>query len=71
MTKKAYNEGVVLMRCPGCKNTHLIADNLDWFSEGKITIEDIMAKKGETVNVIDGNTFEYTLSTDDDKEKSS
>jgi len=59
MTKQAYNEGVVLMKCPGCQNIHLIADNLDWFCDGKINVEDILSKKGEDVRVINEGTFEF------------
>ena len=29
-TKHSYEKGVVLIICPGCKNKHLIADNLGW-----------------------------------------
>ncbi|KAH9479760.1 hypothetical protein JR316_0008355 [Psilocybe cubensis] len=53
-TKKAYEKGIVLVQCPGCKNRHLIADHLGWFKDstqgGKLrTVEDILKEKGETV----------------------
>ncbi|CAM9221029.1 unnamed protein product [Pylaiella littoralis] len=31
--KLSYEKGVVLARCPGCHNLHLIADRLGWFEE--------------------------------------
>lgn len=54
ISKLAYDKGVVIVRCDGCKNNHLIADNLGWFSEinKKINIEKIMELKGETVRKI-------------------
>ncbi|KAH9935989.1 DNL zinc finger-domain-containing protein [Epithele typhae] len=53
-TKRSYTKGIVMVECPGCKNRHLIADNLGWFKEstqdGKLkTVEDLMRAKGEKV----------------------
>ncbi|KAI9337398.1 DNL zinc finger-domain-containing protein [Zopfochytrium polystomum] len=50
MSKRAYETGVVIVQCDGCKSRHLIADHLGWFdtTQGKIgTIEDIMKRKAE------------------------
>ncbi|XP_063992913.1 DNL-type zinc finger protein-like [Diachasmimorpha longicaudata] len=63
MTKLAYQKGVVIIRCDGCKNNHLIADNLGWFGSiaTKRNIEKIMKDKGDTVkrlNVYGADAFE-------------
>ena len=58
MSRGAYEEGVVLVRCPGCKNQHLIADNLGWFDDERVNIEDIMREKGEEIKKINEWKFQ-------------
>ncbi|CAD5123847.1 DgyrCDS12153 [Dimorphilus gyrociliatus] len=48
-SKISYEKGVVIIKCPGCNNNHLIADNLGWFRDKKINIEDLMKEKGEDI----------------------
>ncbi|CAD6216136.1 GSCOCG00004352001-RA-CDS [Cotesia congregata] len=51
MSKLAYEKGIVIIRCDGCKNNHLIADNLGWFNgdRQKVNIEKLMQLNGEKV----------------------
>ena len=66
-TEQAYRNGVVLVRCPGCNNLHLIADRLGIFEDqgqgGKgWDIEKAMAKIGDNVKAVNNdNVLELTL----------
>ena len=45
-SKRAYENGVVIVQCPGCKRRHLLADRLGWFGEDG-SVEDILARHGQ------------------------
>jgi hypothetical protein len=46
VTKQAYYEGVVLARCPGCENLHLIADRMGWFEDGGVDVQQLLEREG-------------------------
>ncbi len=66
-TEQAYKHGVVLVKCPGCQNHHLIADRLGWFEDrgedGKgWDVEKLLAEVGENVKAVSGeDVLELTL----------
>jgi protein import protein ZIM17 len=61
-SKDSYQNGVVLVRCGGCNNLHLVADNLGWFRDGKTNIEDLMKEKGSSVTTnVNSETMEFQL----------
>jgi protein import protein ZIM17 len=68
-TEHAYRHGVVLVKCPGCQNLHLIADRLGWFEDMDDDFEAgwdietaVLAKTGQNVKAVTNDTvLELTL----------
>ena len=58
--RESYEKGVVVARCGGCNNLHLIADRLGWFGEPG-SIEDFLATRGEEVKKGSVDTLNLTL----------
>jgi len=62
-SKDAYEVGVVLIRCDGCDNLHLIADNLGWFRDEQVNIEQLMKEQGKKVyRFLSKETLEFITS---------
>ncbi|RAL17255.1 DNL-type zinc finger protein [Aspergillus homomorphus CBS 101889] len=49
MSKHGYHRGTVLIQCPSCSNRHVIADHLNIFFDRNSTLEDILARQGDTL----------------------
>lgn len=49
ISRHAYAKGTVIVTCPGCNSTHLIADNLNWIEDDFRNLEEAMAKRGTPV----------------------
>ncbi|KAG4983949.1 hypothetical protein AAZX31_10G197800 [Glycine max] len=58
--RESYEKGVVVARCGGCNNLHLIADHLGWFGEPG-SVEDFLAARGEEVKRGSVDTLNLTL----------
>ncbi|KZV24261.1 hypothetical protein F511_01743 [Dorcoceras hygrometricum] len=58
--RESYDKGVVVARCDGCNNLHLIADRLGWFGEPG-SVEEFLAARGEAVKKGSVNTLNLTL----------
>lgn len=56
----AFTEGIVVARCKTCDAKHLVADNLSKldFGEGKVTLDDILALRGEKAQKLDPKTVD-------------
>ncbi|KAI5297688.1 hypothetical protein KEM56_004615 [Ascosphaera pollenicola] len=44
-----YHKGTVLIECPGCQSRHVVSDHLKIFMDTSSTLEDILAKGGQTI----------------------
>ncbi|KAH9316848.1 hypothetical protein KI387_018617, partial [Taxus chinensis] len=62
MSRESYEKGIVIVRCSGCNNLHLIADRLGWFGEPS-SVEDLLRTKGE--EIWRGSQDSYELSLED------
>lgn len=61
-SRESYEKGVVVARCGGCDNLHLLADHLGMFGE-KFSVEDFLAARGEEVK--NGSTDTLNLTIED------
>lgn len=55
----AFEQGVVLVRCPGCDNNHLIADRLGYFDDDSTDVFNLVGRHEYRSN-LDGNVVELT-----------
>ncbi|KAG1359658.1 DNL-type zinc finger protein [Cocos nucifera] len=60
LCRESYEKGVVVVRCGGCNNLHLMADRLGWFGEPG-SVEDLLAARGEEVRKGSVDTLNLTL----------
>lgn len=67
-TRQAYENGVVLVRCPGCGNQHLIADRLGWFEDDSWDVERLMRERGEGMVKLDEDGTLQILGTEKSNE---
>ncbi|KAL9229344.1 hypothetical protein vseg_004821 [Gypsophila vaccaria] len=58
--RESYENGVVVVRCGGCNNLHLMADRLGWFGEPG-SVEDLLAARGDEVKRDDIDSLNLTL----------
>ncbi|CAA7401915.1 unnamed protein product [Spirodela intermedia] len=58
--RESYEKGIVVARCEGCNNLHLIADRLGWFGTPG-SVEEFLAARGEEVKKGSVDTLNLTL----------
>ena len=69
-SKQAYHSGVVVVKCPGCSNLHLVADHLGWFANKGTDVETIMRERGQDLTRLssDQEVMEY-LGPEEEEER--
>lgn len=60
VSRESYEKGVVVARCGGCDNLHLLADHLGMFGE-KFSVEDFLTARGEEVKNGATDTLNLTI----------
>ncbi len=45
-SRRAYDNGIVIVECPRCNGRHLVADRLGWFGQPG-SVEDYLEQRGE------------------------
>lgn len=76
ISRHAYTKGTVIVTCPQCNSTHLVADNLNWIEDDFQNLEEFMAKRGTPVTRITtgqeaataASTAVAALTTEDDEQ---
>ncbi|KAL4877548.1 DNL zinc finger-domain-containing protein [Aspergillus karnatakaensis] len=61
MSKQGYHRGTILIQCPGCKNRHVISDNLGIFYDKRTNLEDLLEQNKDKITrgQIDGEDVEF------------
>ncbi|VVB05702.1 unnamed protein product [Arabis nemorensis] len=59
-SRESYENGVVVVRCGGCDNLHLIADRCGWFGEPG-SVEDFLAARGEEFKKVSMDSLNLTF----------
>ncbi|RJE18513.1 DNL zinc finger [Aspergillus sclerotialis] len=49
MSKHGYHRGTVVIRCPSCKNRHVMSDHLKIFFDKSSTLDEILGERGGKV----------------------
>jgi protein import protein ZIM17 len=65
ISKQGYEQGCVVVRCPHCKNLHLIADRLGIFEDPGWNIESYLQNRGEEVRRVQDEEGVMEITFDD------